>query len=211
MAAVPAKTQDSGFLYMVWKNCFWFGKEDFDDGDVLGRKISFRGNYCALIQKHLKITTAESCTGGLLAGRLLDIAGASEVYEEGYITYSDASKAKLLGVKKETLEKYSAVSEKTAEEMVRGAAKAANADAALATTGIAGPGGGTKEKPVGLIYVSAYLKGDVLVKECRFHGTRAQNRALAVTEALRLMEIMLDKKEEKKGETKHADSTNKRN
>ncbi len=164
-----------------------------------------------LIQKHLKITTAESCTGGLLAGRLLDIAGASEVYEEGYITYSDASKAKLLGVKKETLEKYSAVSEKTAEEMVRGAAKAANADAALATTGIAGPGGGTEEKPVGLIYVSAYLKGDVLVKECRFHGTRAQNRALAVTEALRLMEIMLDKTEEKKGETKHADSTNKRN
>lgn len=163
-----------------------------------------------LIQKHLKITTAESCTGGLLAGRLLNVAGASDVYEEGYITYSDTSKEKLLGVKKETLEKYSAVSENTAKEMAKGAAKSANADAALATTGIAGPGGGTDEKPVGLIYVSAYLKGEVLVKECRFHGTRAQNRASAVTEALRLMELMLDKKEEKKGETKDADSTYKR-
>ena len=109
--------------------------------------------------KKMTVTTAESCTAGLLAGRIMNVAGASEVYEEGYITYANRAKSKLLGVKEETLEAYGAVSEQTAREMAEGAAKAAGADAALAVTGIAGPGGGTKEKPVGLVYIGCYVKG----------------------------------------------------
>ena len=99
-----------------------------------------------LEEKKMTVTTAESCTGGKLSGRLLNVAGASGVYNEGYITYANASKEKILGVKHETLETYGAVSEQTAAEMALGAAKAAGADAALSVTGIAGPGGGTAEK-----------------------------------------------------------------
>ena len=107
-----------------------------------------------LKEKKMTVTTAESCTGGKLAGRLMNVAGASEVYNEGYITYANASKEKILGVKHETLEAYGAVSRQTAEEMAFGAAREAGADAALSVTGIAGPGGGTEEKPVGLVYLS---------------------------------------------------------
>ena len=92
-----------------------------------------------LIEKKWKITTAESCTGGLLAGRILNVSGASSVYEEGHITYSNAAKEKILGVSHNTLEKHGAVSAETAKEMAVGAAKTANADVALSTTGIAGP------------------------------------------------------------------------
>ena len=96
-----------------------------------------------LIQRGFTVTTAESCTGGLLAGRLLNAAGISKAYREGYITYSNEAKEKLLQVSHETLEAYGAVSEQTAMEMAEGAAKQAGAQAALATTGIAGPDGGT--------------------------------------------------------------------
>lgn len=140
-----------------------------------------------LKEKHLTVTTAESCTAGLVAARIMNVAGASDVYSEGYITYSDAAKKKLLGVSEETLEKYSAVSSQTAHEMAVGAAKNANADAAISVTGIAGPGGGTEEKPVGLIYIGCCLNGDVTVKECHFKGNREENRASATEEALRLL------------------------
>ena len=112
-----------------------------------------------LQEKGYTITTAESCTGGLLAGRILNVSGASEVYMEGYITYANEAKERILGVKHETLETYGAVSKETAEEMAIGAARAAKADVALSTTGIAGPGGGTVEKPVGLIWISCFLNG----------------------------------------------------
>ena len=112
----------------------------------------------------LSITTAESCTGGLLAGTILNVSGASAVYNEGHITYSNDAKERILGVSHETLVQYGAVSEQTAREMAAGAARIANADVALSTTGIAGPGGGTPEKPVGLIYVGCYLKGKITVK-----------------------------------------------
>ena len=110
-----------------------------------------------LLEKQYTVTTAESCTGGLLAGRILNVPGASSVYNEGHITYSNEAKERLLGVSHGTLVRYGAVSRQTAEEMARGAAKAAKAEIGLSTTGIAGPGGGTKEKPVGLIY------GDVVL------------------------------------------------
>ena len=92
----------------------------------------------------------------------------------------------------ETLEQYGAVSTQTAEEMAEGAAKAAGADAALSVTGIAGPLGGTKEKPVGLVYIGCYLCGRTVTKECRFHGTRQENRNASVEEALKLLEKQLE-------------------
>lgn len=148
-----------------------------------------------LSKKHYTVTTAESCTAGLLAGRIMNVSGASEVYNEGYITYADSAKEKLLGVDHETLEMHGAVSPETAYEMARGAAEAAGADASLAVTGIAGPGGGTKEKPVGLVYIGCCVKGCVRVKEYHFAGSRSENRALAVEEALVLLKEELSKEE----------------
>ena len=141
-----------------------------------------------LLEKQYTVTTAESCTGGLLAGRILNVPGASSVYNEGHITYSNEAKERLLGVSHETLVRYGAVSRQTAEEMARGAARAAKAEIGLSTTGIAGPGGGTKEKPVGLIYVGCGIGTETYVKECRFHGTREENRNAAVEAALKLLE-----------------------
>ena len=133
------------------------------------------------------LTTAESCTGGLLAGRILNVSGASSVYNEGHITYSNEAKERLLGVSHETLETYGAVSKETAAEMAKGVALAAKADVGLSTTGIAGPTGGTPEKPVGLVYVGCYYHGEVTVEECRFTGDREQNRNAAVTASLELL------------------------
>lgn len=140
-----------------------------------------------LKEKNLLVTTAESCTGGLLAGRLLNVPGASSVYKEGYITYSNDAKERILGVKRETLMEYGAVSPQTAYEMAAGAAKAAGADAALSVTGIAGPGGGTKEKPVGLVYIGCSVKGNVRVEEFYFTGSRDKNRDYSVVRALTLL------------------------
>ncbi|MGF0032937.1 competence/damage-inducible protein A [Bariatricus sp. SGI.154] len=140
-----------------------------------------------LEEKKLTVTTAESCTGGLLAGRIMNVPGASGVYQEGYITYSNEAKEHLLHVKHETLKQYGAVSPQTAYEMAEGAAKAAGADAAVGVTGIAGPGGGTKEKPVGLVYVGCYVKGCVRVEEFHFTGNRDKNREYAVARALTLL------------------------
>ena len=140
-----------------------------------------------LAQKKMTVTTAESCTGGLIAGTLVNVEGASDVLNEGYVTYSNDAKERLVGVKHETLEEYGAVSEQTAREMAEGAAKAAGADAALSATGIAGPGGGTEEKPVGLVYIGCYVNGETTVKECRFEGSRMENRLHTVETALQLL------------------------
>lgn len=135
----------------------------------------------------LTLTCAESCTGGLLSGRIINVPGVSETYKSGYITYSNKAKRRLLGVKKPTLQKYGAVSENVAEEMVRGAASAAKADVAVAVTGIAGPDGGTEEKPVGLVYIACGVKGKVTVKKYQFSGNRAKVRESAVSAALALL------------------------
>lgn len=139
-----------------------------------------------LVADGLTISTAESCTGGLLAGRIINVPGVSENYKSGYITYSNKSKRKILGVKKSTLEKYGAVSKQCAEEMVRGIHAVNKADVAIATTGIAGPDGGTKEKPVGLVYIACYVCGEVTVKEYHFSGNRAKIRETTVASALTL-------------------------
>ena len=111
----------------------------------------------------LTVTTAESCTGGLVAARLVDVPGVSEVFKQGFITYSNKAKRKLLNVKKTTLKEFGAVSEKTAREMAKGAILASGADAAIATTGIAGPDGGTEEKPVGLVYIGVSVRGPQII------------------------------------------------
>lgn len=140
-----------------------------------------------LKKRNLKITTAESCTGGLIAATIVNVAGASDVLEEGYITYSNEAKSKLLGVRKEALEQYGAVSRQVAEQMAKGAAHAALADAALAATGIAGPGGGTEEKPVGLVYIGCYLAGKTVVTENHFCGSRRDIRRQTADAALELL------------------------
>lgn len=140
-----------------------------------------------LIANGLTVSTVESCTGGLLAGRLINVPGVSEVYKAGYITYSNKAKRRILGVKKNLLEKKGAVSEETAREMAKGAAAISKAEVTAAITGIAGPEGGTEEKPVGLVYIACCVCGKVTVKKYNFSGNRAKIRETAVSSALILM------------------------
>ncbi len=146
-----------------------------------------------LKEKNMTITTAESCTGGLLAGTLVNVAGASDVFRQGFITYDNQVKHNVLGVKEETLRRFGAVSRQCAEEMALGAAKAAGADAAISVTGIAGPGGGTLEKPVGLVYIGCVVGGEVTVEECRLRGSRQKIRELTVKRAMNRMRLCLDR------------------
>lgn len=141
-----------------------------------------------LLKKYdLTVTTAESCTGGLIAGRIVNVPGASEVFNEGYVTYSNKAKKKILGVSKATLKKYGAVSEQTAREMAAGGVFTTDADACIAVTGIAGPDGGTEEKTVGLVYIACYMKDKVKVEEYHFRGNREKVREQTVIQALDLL------------------------
>ena len=137
-----------------------------------------------LVGRGLTVATAESCTGGLLAGRLINYPGISSVFMDGVVVYSNESKIKRLGVKKETLEKFGAVSPEIAMEMAKGVAEGANTNIGISTTGIAGPSGGTDEKPVGLVYIGLYINGVVKTKELRLWGDRQRIRASAVTQAI---------------------------
>ncbi|MDU3523215.1 MAG: nicotinamide-nucleotide amidohydrolase family protein [Clostridium saudiense] len=140
-----------------------------------------------LCNNNLTISTAESCTGGLVAAKLISYAGISSSFLEGAVTYSNEAKIKRLGVKKDTLEKYGAVSEETAREMAEGIAKESSSNVSIATTGIAGPGGGTKEKPVGLVYIAVHLNGKTKVDKCNFDGNRNEIRNLATNYAINMM------------------------
>ncbi|MCM1117831.1 MAG: competence/damage-inducible protein A [bacterium] len=140
-----------------------------------------------LLANKLTVTCAESCTGGLLSARLINVPGASDVYKSGYVTYSNKAKRKILGVKKGTLEKYGAVSRQTAEEMAKGLAFVAKGDVAVSVTGLAGPDGGTEDKPVGLVYIACCVKGEVTTREYHFSGNRQTIREAAVSAALALM------------------------
>ena len=140
-----------------------------------------------LKRRQMTLTTAESCTGGLLAGTLINVPGASDIYNEGYITYANESKHKILGVKNKTLKNDGAVSEACAKEMAKGAAKAAGARAAVAVTGIAGPGGGTEEKPVGLVYIACCIDEKVWVERYQMSGDRQKIRSITVKRALDML------------------------
>lgn len=139
--------------------------------------------------KRLMIATAESCTGGLVAGALTDIAGSSAVVDRGFVTYTNEAKEQMLGVPHETLVTHGAVSRHTAEAMARGVLAHAPADLAVSITGIAGPGGGSAEKPVGLVHFAATARdGRLLHRERRFGDIgRTEVRRLAVMEALAML------------------------
>lgn len=154
----------------------------------MNEKETLEDHIIELLEQYgLSLTTAESCTGGMLAGRIVNVAGVSQVFRQGFITYSNEAKRELLGVGASTLQNHGAVSKETAAEMAIGAAKAAGADAALAITGIAGPDGGTKEKPVGLVYIGCYLCGKLYVREHIFYGNRQKIRENSVAYALSLL------------------------
>jgi nicotinamide-nucleotide amidase len=135
-----------------------------------------------------RIVTAESCTGGLIGGCLTANAGSSEVIDGGFITYSDESKSRFLGVPRDAIASHGAVSDIVASAMAEGALAQAQADIAVSVTGIAGPDGGSKEKPVGLVYMALARTGtDALVKRYIFAGTRTDIRRAAVGAALELL------------------------
>ena len=137
-----------------------------------------------LIQKGLMIACAESCTAGRLTAALGDVSGISSVLSESIVTYSNEAKMKYLGVSAEILEKYGAVSYETAEAMARGICQRTGADIGVSVTGIAGPDGGTPEKPVGLVYVGVCYLGEVTVLKLNLHGNRDRVRNGAVMHAL---------------------------
>jgi nicotinamide-nucleotide amidase len=139
--------------------------------------------------KGLRVVTAESCTGGLIAGALTEVPGSSDVVERGFVTYSNAAKVELLGVAPAVIDRHGAVSAAVAVAMVEGALNHAHADIAVASTGIAGPGGGTDQKPVGLVYLAVHRRGAPAIAH-RFNfpaQSRQDIRLSSVREALRLL------------------------
>ena len=133
-----------------------------------------------LSDNKITISTAESCTGGLIAKTITDFSGSSEIYSEGFVTYANEAKINILNVNEETLEKYGAVSEETVREMVTGLKNKTGADVCVAVTGIAGPGGGTEAKPVGLVYVAVMIYDKIKVKKLNLNGTREKIRYMTM-------------------------------
>lgn len=129
-----------------------------------------------LKEKNLTLSTAESCTGGMIGELITSVSGASEVYGFGFITYANEAKEQILGVKHETLEKFGAVSEETAREMALGAKRVSGSDISVSVTGIAGPGGGSKEKPVGLVYTAICFNEKVETFKLLLKGDRESVR-----------------------------------
>jgi nicotinamide-nucleotide amidase len=152
--------------------------------------------------RNLLVATAESCTGGLVAGALTHIAGSSDVVDCGFVTYSNAAKQSLLGVSAAILNRRGAVSAETAAAMAKGALKNSQADIAVAITGIAGPSGGSKEKPVGLVYFAAAARGGRIVTRRQLYGTigRGRVRERSVAEALTLLALLAKRTKARRAE-----------
>ena len=148
-----------------------------------------------LKEHHLKVATAESCTGGLIAKRITDVPGASEVFECGIISYANEIKHKVLGVSEDDLNKYGAVSEPVAKQMAQGALKVSGADIAVSVTGIAGPDSDSTDKPVGLVYIGLADKENVWVREIRTsRRDRSYNRYVSASNALNMIRLYIDNK-----------------
>lgn len=141
----------------------------------------------------LMLATAESCTGGLIAATLTEVAGSSDVVERGFVTYSNEAKAELLGIDMELIMEHGAVSEQVARAMAAGALEHSRAEISVSVTGVAGPGGGTETKPVGLVHLAAARRGgDTVHERCAFGDAgRAGVRRLSVQEAFRLVRALL--------------------
>ena len=135
-------------------------------------------------EQNLKIACAESCTGGLLSALFTEVAGVSRVFDRGFITYTNLAKTEILGVGKKTLDDFGAVSFEVASEMVLGAVKNSQANLAVAITGIAGPSGGSNDKPVGLVYIGVCIDGKVMVRRFNFAGDRVEVRKSSMIAAL---------------------------
>lgn len=140
-----------------------------------------------LKEKDLKLSLAESLTGGMIAQRIVNVSGASDVFGYGFVTYSNKAKHKCLGVKKSTLKEEGAVSAKCAREMAKGACKESGADISVSVTGLAGPGGGTKETPVGTVFMGCCYEGRTIAKEFHFTGNRMRIREQTTAHALAML------------------------
>ncbi|PNX45572.1 MAG: competence protein ComA [Thermoplasmata archaeon M11B2D] len=147
-----------------------------------------------LRKQNRSIATAESCTGGLLAHTLTNVSGSSDYFDRGVITYSNRAKNEMLGIPEELLKKHGAVSKEVAAAMAQAIRQNARVDCGLATTGIAGPTGGTKDKPVGLVYIALSTKDTLIVKQFLFSGDRISNKENTCTKALELILELLSKK-----------------
>ena len=141
----------------------------------------------------LMVSTAESCTGGLIAGALTEISGSSAVVDRGFVTYTNSAKIEMLGVQAETLLRFGAVSEETARQMAHGALFRSRAEIALAVTGIAGPGGGSPEKPVGLVHLAAKSRAGSLIHRKMLYGDigRSEVRLATIRTALEMVRSLL--------------------
>ena len=148
-----------------------------------------------LKEKNLTLTTAESCTGGMLSARLTNVPGVSEVFKQGFVAYSNRAKRKLLDVKKNTLKTYGAVSEKTAKEMAKNGAFITGSDICVSITGLAGPDGGTETTPVGLVYIACAYQNELRIREFHFKGNRQKIRELSTVNALTLLRSCILEKE----------------
>ena len=137
-----------------------------------------------LLARHWQVTCAESCTGGGIAAAITDVAGSSRWFEAGFVTYANAAKERMLGVSAATLAQYGAVSEEVVREMALGALRQAGADLAVAVSGVAGPDGGSVDKPVGTVWLAWATATDVEVRRCQFSGDRAAVRRQTVQVAL---------------------------
>ncbi len=133
------------------------------------------------------LATAESCTGGLLSHRITNVSGASSYFMGGVVSYTNKAKHELLGVAQDSLDRYGAVSESVAQEMAEGARRVFDADYGVSMTGIAGPGGGSSEKPVGLVYLAVASPGGTVVHRCQFDGGRDEVKQQTADEALRMV------------------------
>ncbi len=164
------------------------------DGDVMEKiKILLNEIYSLLCEKKITVATAESCTGGMIGASLTSVPGISEYYGYGFVTYSNEAKTRLIGVKTETLEAFGAVSSNTAIEMAEGALNVSGADIAVSVTGIAGPGGGTLLKPVGLVYVGCATKnGKRFFEKLNLGGTRDEIRIQTVQNALAILKLRIE-------------------
>jgi nicotinamide-nucleotide amidase len=153
----------------------------------------------------LRVATAESCTGGLVAAALTGIAGSSDVFDRGFVTYSNAAKSSMLGVPEYLIARHGAVSRETAEAMARGVLEQTPADLTVAVTGIAGPSGGTADKPVGLVHVAAATRaGRMIHRECQFGNIgRAQVRHATLRQALAMLQELVDGKQRPGSDIKH--------
>lgn len=141
----------------------------------------------ALIRNKISVATAESCTGGLIASEIVSHSGVSSIFEEGYITYSEGAKSRLIGVNPETIKTYGVVSHPVAMEMAASVRRCAGSDIGIATTGVAGPNGGDANHPVGTVFIACSIGTKTITRKYHFHGTRTMIRNAATQKAFQLL------------------------